>query len=116
MDFGESEVKDFGVSAIGDEDVGGLDVAMDDAFRVSGIEGVGDFDGEGENFGGLHGATRDAMFQRHAFEVFHGDEGLAVLLANVVDRTDVGVVERGGGLGFALEARKRLRVAGDVVG
>src|SRR5262249_54875561 len=42
--FGEAEIEDFGVAAAGDENVGGLDVAMDDAFGVSGIERVRDFD------------------------------------------------------------------------
>ena len=34
--------------AFGDEDVGGLDVAMDNALGVGGVESVGNFDGEGE--------------------------------------------------------------------
>ena len=36
------------------------------------------------------------------------------LLADVVDGADVGMVQCGSGLGFALEARERLRVAGNV--
>jgi hypothetical protein len=31
------------VAARGDEDVGGLDVAVDDAFRMRGIERIGNF-------------------------------------------------------------------------
>src|SRR6202034_1647247 len=46
--FGEAEVENFGVAAAGDEDVGGLDVAMDDAGGVSGVEGVGDFNADVE--------------------------------------------------------------------
>ena len=47
-DFGQAEVENLGVSALGHENVGGLDVAMDDAFAVRGVERVGDFDGQAE--------------------------------------------------------------------
>ncbi len=41
-----------------------------------------------------------------AFDELHGVEVDAALAADGVDRHDVGVVERGGGAGFVLEARK----------
>ena len=34
------------MAAFGDEDICGLDVAMNDALGVGSIEGVGDFDGK----------------------------------------------------------------------
>ena len=34
------------MSALGHKDVGGLDVPMNDAFRVRRVECVGDFDGQ----------------------------------------------------------------------
>ena len=43
-DFGQAEVQHFGASALGDEDVGRLDVAVDDAFAVSVVERIGDGD------------------------------------------------------------------------
>ena len=56
------------------------------------------------------------MLQGYALEKLHGDEGLAILLADVVDRADIGVVQGGCGLGFALKAGQSLVVAGHVVG
>ena len=112
----ETEVQNFGVAALGDEEIGGLDVAMDDAGFVCGIEGVGDFDGEREDGVEIERALGDAMLQRLAIEKFHGDEGLAVLVVNFVDGADVGMVQGGGGFGFALEAGEGLRVFGDFVG
>ena len=40
--LGQAEVEHFSVPALGDEDVGSLDVAMDDALGMSGIESFGD--------------------------------------------------------------------------
>ena len=44
------------------------------------------------------------MFQSLTLEKFHGDEGFAGILANVIDGANSGMVQRRGGLGFA---RKR---------
>jgi hypothetical protein len=41
---------------------------------------------------------------------------LAILLANVVYGADVGVIQRGRGLGFALKTGECLRVAGNFLG
>ena len=43
-DFRESEIENLRLTSIGDEDVRGLDVAMNDTFSVSRIESVGDLD------------------------------------------------------------------------
>jgi hypothetical protein len=115
-DFREAEVENFGLAAAGDEDVGGLDVAMDDALGVGGVEGVGDFEGDFEEGVEVEGVAVDAMLKGGAVEILHGDEGLAVLFADVVDGADVGVVQGGGRLGFAFEAGEGLGILGDVVG
>ena len=46
--LGEAKVENFRLAALGDENVGGLDVAMDDAFGVCGVERVGDLDADFE--------------------------------------------------------------------
>jgi hypothetical protein len=48
-------------------------------------------------------------------EEFHGDESAAVLLADVVNRADIWVPQRGAGFGFATEAFESLAVACGVV-
>ena len=45
----------------------------------------------------------------------HGDEGFAVLLADVVDRADIGMIQRGCGLGFELKAGQRVRIVGNLL-
>ena len=52
------------------------------------------------------------MLQRRAVQKLHGDERLAVLLANVINRADVGVVQCGCSLRLALKTGERLRVTG----
>ena len=46
--FRQAKIENLGVAALGDEYIRGLDVAVDDAFGVGGIERVGDFDGQRE--------------------------------------------------------------------
>ena len=115
-DLGQAEIENLGVAALGYEDVGGFDVAVHDAFGVRGIECVGDLDGEGKQSVQLERSCADQVFERLAVEKLHGDEGLAVLFADVVNGANVGVVQCGCGLGLALKAGERLRVAGYFIG
>ncbi len=56
------------------------------------------------------------MLQRHAIQILHGDERLAVLLVYFVDRADVGMVQCRSGLGFALKTGQSLGVLRYFVG
>ena len=50
------------------------------------------------------------MLQGCTIEKFHHDVGAPILLADVVNHADVGMVEGGGSLRFTLETRQGLRV------
>ncbi len=54
-------------------------------------------------------------FQGYALQKLHGDELAVLVMANFIDRADVGVVQRGSGTGFPAEAFQGLRVLGNVV-
>ena len=41
--FGQTKVQNLGVPAIGDENVRGLDVPMNDSLRVRGVQRIGNF-------------------------------------------------------------------------
>src|SRR5579862_1489891 len=56
------------------------------------------------------------MLQGDAVEKFHGDKGFAVLIADVIDGANVGMVESGCSLGFALKAGESLGIAGNSFG
>ena len=80
------------MTALGDENICRLDVAVDDAFRVGGIERLGDLDGQRNQLFGIDWTAPDAVLQRHTVEKLHGNECPAIVLADVVDRADIGMI------------------------
>ena len=56
--LGQTEIQNLGVAAIGDENVRGLDVAVDDALLVRGVKRIGNFDGEIEEQSRDHAGGR----------------------------------------------------------
>src|SRR5450755_4444334 len=103
------------MAAFRDKDVGGFDVAMHDALRVCGVEGIGNFHAERQDGLEIERLARDAVFQSYSVEEFHGDERLAVFLPYIVNGADIRVIQRGSRLGLALKTSQGLRVAGDLV-
>jgi hypothetical protein len=112
----QSEVEHLHLPLAADDDVAGLDVAVDDPRRVRGLEGVGDLQRDPDDF------RRGQLVPRHVhLEVgpvapLHDDEGRAFVLVDFVDRADVRVVERGDGLRFARQPPGGLGVTGQLLG
>ena len=102
------------MAAAGDEQIRRLDVAVDDPGGVRGLERVGDLDRERQQQIGLERAPGDAMLQRRPVEELHDEERAAVLLADVVDGADVGVIQRRRGPRLAAESGQRLGIVGEV--
>ena len=111
-ELGQSEVQHFHLATRSHEKIGGFDVAMDNALRVGRVQRVGDLNSELHHLLHLQRPTLDAMLQGFAFEQFHGDERLAILLADVVNGADVGMIKRRSGLRLALETDEGLRIPG----
>ena len=103
------------MSALGDKDIGRLDVPVDDASSVSGVECVGDVNRQTEQNIGVDGFSGDAILQRHPVQKLHGDERFPILFTNIKDHANIRVIQRGGSLGFSLEPGQRLRVAGHIL-
>jgi hypothetical protein len=90
-------------------DVGGFDVAVRDFEALREVEPVGDLRHQiGDGGNRQPRCFAQNLLQRTAFEQFHRDISNAILLAYVVDRNDVGVVEAACGTGLAQEAFAHL--------
>jgi hypothetical protein len=98
----------------GDENVGGLDIAMNDAARAGGVQRVGNLRAEFKQGIGGHGAAADTFAQGLPFEEFHHEEGLAIVLADVVNGANARMIQGGRGAGFALKTFERRRIFGEV--
>ncbi|GAC1648952.1 MAG: hypothetical protein NVS9B15_07960 [Acidobacteriaceae bacterium] len=88
----------------GEHDVGGFEIAMDDATTVSSGQSGGDLCGRGDRLMAGKLAALQAMVERLAFEQFHDEITESVLVAEGVDGADVRVGELREGVGFAFEA------------
>ena len=108
---GDAEVGDLHPALRRDEHVSGLHVAVDDAVAVRELERVGDV---GRDPGRFHRRERavsvEHVAERLPVDVLHHDEGRVVLLAPVVHRDDVRVVQARGRLRFTAEPLDERRV------
>lgn len=100
---GYAEVENLHAVARGEHDVFGFDVAVNDAFFVGGLQSVAALSGDGEKFVGGDGPF-EAMAEGFAFDELHHDPEFTGVFDDVVDGTDVWVIERGGTLGFFEQA------------
>jgi len=77
------------------------------------IQSVGDLDREIKRGSQLKRASTDAVFQRHPFQILHGDIGFAIVLADFVRSADVGMIERRCHPRFTLKALQGLGIFGE---
>ncbi len=102
---GDAEVQDFGDPVRSDDDVGGFDVAMDDAGGVSMSESGGDLPDQVERVGGAQRPPPHAGFEGFALVKGHCQKHLAVLgLSRFVDGAEVRMIEARGGAGLDQKA------------
>ena len=106
----QPEIQHLGLVAVGHKNIGGLDVAVNNALGVRRFERVRDLDGQLHQHIHLEGTLADALLKRLPLQQLHGDEIPAVGLSDLVDRADVRVIQGRGGPGLALEALQRRRV------
>ena len=109
---GDAEVGHLDAPLAVDEDVVGLDVAVDDPVLVGVPEGGEDLAGVRDRDGnGARAARHDQLLERAALDVLHHDEVRPVDDAAVVDRDDVRMRQPGRMGGLAPEPLHELLVA-----
>jgi hypothetical protein len=112
--LGEAEVEDLDLSAGRELDVGGREVAVDDALAVGLLEGRGDLLGDLEGLVDGDRTPREALLEVFTHDELEGEEGLSVRFFQTVDGGDVRVVERGEEVRLALETGEALGVLSDL--
>src|SRR5579862_9879552 len=111
-DLSQTEIQNLGMTALGHEDIGGLDVPVDDTRSMGGVEGIGDLDSKRQYLLDLQRLATDSVFERHAFQILHRYKRLTILLPDFVDSADVRMVQCGRSTSFAAKTLQCLRVLG----
>ncbi len=89
---------------MGDEQVGRLDVPVNDAAAMRRVERLAHLPGKVQHPRGRQRSFFDQLLEGAPFEQLHHDERLAVVFAELVNRTDVRVLQRRRQAGLALES------------
>jgi hypothetical protein len=95
---------------------GGLNVAVDDSFRVGSVQALCDLNRQIENFIDLHRLAEDALLERFPVQVLHGNEVLALKLVDVVNGADIGMIQCRSCLSLALEPLQGVAIFGYLLG
>jgi hypothetical protein len=103
----EPEVQNLRVARQCHQNVGRLEVAVDNPARVRRVERIGHLHGNRQRLGQWHGPARDPCRERLPLDEFHRDEMPAIAFADVVNRADIRMIERGGGASLATETLRR---------
>ena len=110
VDFGESEVQDLDLSTAVEEDVGRLQIAVDDSLRVSGLERIRHLDRHRDELSDVDRSSPHLLEKGLTLEKLHDDEVRALVLFDCVDSADTRVVQRRSSTRFALKALQRSLV------
>ncbi len=86
-----------------DHQIGALDVSVDDALFVGGLETLRSLNRDVEGLFQLQWTLCNLVFDGSAFDEGHGDKGLASGLIDFIDSANVGVIESSSGLRFTKE-------------
>jgi len=109
-DFGQAEIQNFGVAPVSHENICRLDVAVHDAFCMGGFEGVGHFNAKSQQVFEFHRSLANHVLQRLPRKALHNNEETVLVLANLVDGANVGMIQSRGGARFTAETFQCLSI------
>jgi len=111
--LGQSEIEHLDAALVGDLDVAGLQIAMHDPRLVRDVERVGNLPRVIDRLVDRDRSRGDTIGKRVARYQLEHEGRLTAALDHVVNRGDVGMIERGEGPRFALEADDRIPIGGN---
>ena len=106
--LGNAEVEELRLPLGRHQDVARLQVAVDDALKVDIVHGARQLLSQHRRVPGRQGLVRQLLGEAATRTEFHGEEGQALVFADLVDLHDVGVLQLGNGLALGLEAGQLL--------
>src|SRR5579885_1273487 len=80
------------------------------------VEGIGNLNSEGKNGLKFERTPGDHVLESDTVKELHDDVGFALLIAYVVNRADIRMIQSRRGLRLTTKTGKRLRVAGNFFG
>ncbi len=83
---------------------------MNDSLSVGRIQSIRDLDDQIQKSIRFEGLALNDVLECVALEQLHGDEGLAFILVDFINRADVGVIQAGSSLRLTLKSLQRLMV------
>ena len=111
--LGQPEVEDLHLAGARHEDVRRLQVAMENPFCMGGDQSFGDLERQLQRRLERQRTQTDPPPERFALETFHDEKMLSLVLVDVVDGADVGVIQERPGASAAFESRDRDGVLRD---
>ena len=102
------------MAVFGNKNISRLDVAMNDSLSMGSDESVSNVDGNVEEWFQLQRLTSNPLLQAFPFQLLHHDEGVTVVVLNLINGANVGMVQLRRSPGFALKALYRFFVAQQV--
>src|SRR6266508_3892703 len=109
-ELGQTEIENLDETVLGDHDVFGLQVPVDDPRRIRLSEALSDLHADVEQSLGRERSASSQLSQARAVYEFHGDVEGRVGRADVVNRDDVGVIQGRSRARFLLESAQPVRV------
>ena len=112
--FSEPEIENFDVALMCDLDVRRLQVAMDDPFAMRLADRFRNLFREVQELEKLQRSASDTLGERWAFGEFQDQVPLIVDAQQIVNGSDVGVIQAREKLGLALKAAERRAIGGEI--
>ena len=94
LHFGQTEIDNAGRSLVAEQNIGRLDIAVNDSARVRRAQPGGNFHRDPERFRDRHRPAGHSVAQRSAGMPRHNDKGLAPILLDAEYGADIGMVQR----------------------